>query len=110
MMASQPATTASLERREESQDSQLILEALRAELGVPSVSATAEPQRPQGLQAWPDPCKRLARQQKPGCGFMEPKLNCWSARLQRHHHSKANRVFFFFNLNSLRAPLFTNSL
>ncbi|KAJ3491219.1 hypothetical protein NLG97_g5630 [Lecanicillium saksenae] len=40
MMASQPMTATSLEGREESQDSQLILEAIRADLGVPS-SATS---------------------------------------------------------------------
>lgn len=65
MMASQQTTTASVEGKEESQDSQLILEALRAELGVPLVSASAEP------RSRPDPCKSLATVQKPSCSIME---------------------------------------
>lgn len=85
-MASQPVTTASLECREESQDSQLILEALRAELGVPSVSASAEPQRPAGL-ARP---LQAARQAAKGARLQHhgAESECWSATIQPDNHSK----------------------
>ena len=85
-MASQPVTTASLECREESQDSQLILEALRAELGVPSVSASAEPQRPAGLGR----PLQAARQAAKGARlqYHGAESECWSATIQPDNHSK----------------------
>ncbi|OAA80516.1 brct domain containing protein [Akanthomyces lecanii RCEF 1005] len=67
-MASQPVTTASLECREESQDSQLILEALRAELGVPS--SASSPFQPFSLTC-PDNGQDRSREQT----SIRPKLS-----------------------------------
>ncbi|OAQ99506.1 hypothetical protein LLEC1_01696 [Akanthomyces lecanii] len=86
-MASQPVHAASLDAREESQDSQLILEALRAELGVPLVSASAGPQRPAGLVR-PLQAARQAPKARLQLSHHGAEPECWLARLQRDHHAK----------------------